>query len=287
MSDLSSISRDLLAGSVGGGVGMVLGHPLDTIKVRLQQNPTKYKTAMSCFLLTLRGEGPLGLMKGLAPPLLSVSLFQAVAFAAFGSSLSFVSGGIPESEASTLQLFVAGSISGAATVAVTTPTDLLKIKLQLRRSGGGTLGDMAGCAREVYKSEGFRGFFRGTVATAARDTWSTGLYFCLYHELKRFLGRKDGYKIEGAALELLSGGLAGSAAWGACLPADVVKTRLQAERAGSVRRGWVDTLTKIKSEEGLGALFKGGGPLLTRAFFVNAVTFFVYEECIRTMKSGD
>ena len=146
----------------------------------------------------------------------------------------------PEAEAPIQSLFLAGSLSGAATVLVTTPTDLVKIRLQLQMDqgskhrhqrtggssgssgsggngssngsgsggsssrmrkigggssvsggggggGGGGLQDTFRCARAVYAAEGVRGFYRGVVATAYRDTWSTGLYFVTYHTAKRRL----------------------------------------------------------------------------------------------------
>jgi len=120
-----------------------------------------------------------------------------------------------------------------------------------------------------------------------RDTWSTGLYFCVYHNLKRsglvLLQDEEGGVCATPTVELLAGGLAGVCAWGACLPADVVKTRIQSSEHLS-KKSWLGTLNQIVREGGVKRLFTGAVPLLSRAFFVNAVTFYVYEECNRHLK---
>ena len=81
------------------------------------------------------------------PPLVSIAAYQAVCFASFSAALKVVTDE-PEDKASVKSLFLAGSMSGAATVLVTTPADLIKIRLQLNTEGAGGLGDMARCARE-------------------------------------------------------------------------------------------------------------------------------------------
>ena len=83
----------------------------------------------------------------------------------------------------------------------------------------------------------------GFVATAYRDTLSTGLYFLSYHGTKRALRLVNdddrtvscGVGSE-AAMELAAGGIAGTLAWGAVIPFDVVKTRLQAQESTQVIR---------------------------------------------------
>lgn len=54
-----------------------VGHPLDTIKVRLQTQPTPpiYSGAVDCFRQTLQSEGPFGFFKGMLAPLFVVGTF--------------------------------------------------------------------------------------------------------------------------------------------------------------------------------------------------------------------
>ena len=299
---------DLTAGSFGGGLGMMCGHPLDTIKVRMQNTPGAYTSMADCAIQTVRGEGMIGLMKGLPPPLISVAAYQAVAFASFSKTLGLLTDA-PEDQASVSSLFLAGSISGVATCFVTTPADLIKIRLQLDTAGGGGISHMVRCARHIFATEGLLGFCRGMEATLYRDSWSTGLYFVSYHLVKRWLGTSRLEQTEGdctgnAIVELTAGGVAGTLAWGSVVPFDVVKTRLQSQVSVSGAQAAVDTrgsarrkvgasfqetrfwptFRHILQQEGWRRLYSGTAPLLVRAFIVNAVTFYVYEECWRYIK---
>ena len=63
------IARDLGAGTFGGCAGITFGQPLDTIKVRLQARPGRFRGITDCALRTVKHEGMRGLFKGLVPPL--------------------------------------------------------------------------------------------------------------------------------------------------------------------------------------------------------------------------
>ena len=275
------LTLSIVSSQIGGGVGMLFGHPLDTIKVRMQRSPASYTSMLDCCRKTVRAEGVRGPLKGLAPPLLSISCYQAVCFASFSTALVAVTDKT-ENEASMGSLFVAGCMSGAATVFVTTPTDLLKVRLQLDTKGSGGLRQMLQCAKQVLASEGPMGFYRGMTATAMRDTPSTGVYFVTYHLAKRRLGEwLPKSKKDSPMLELTAGGVAGVLAWGSVVPFDVVKTRLQSDSSPGVTRSFAGTLKNIVEKEGWRTLYAGAAPLLVRAFFVNAVTFYAYEEAWR------
>lgn len=110
---------------------------------------------MSRYLL--RKDGVRGFFRGLGPPLASVSLFQAVAFASFSSALPLVTDA-EEDKADALSLLAAGTLSGIATTVVTTPTDLVKIRLQLQTS---SYGGMIDCGRQILRREGVVALFRG------------------------------------------------------------------------------------------------------------------------------
>ena len=315
-----TVFKDLVAGSIGGGAGIIVGQPMDVIKVRLMAAsgapapaaastaspsapaaPVQYKGTWDCAVRTLRHEGLGGFYKGLGPPIVSVGAYQAVCFASFGVCLRAVTEAT-EAEASLPALFLAGCGSGAATVVVTTPSDLIKIKLQLQTgaaaaeaSSAGAAGSsgaarqykgMLDCGAHVLRTQGVRALYTGGVATLCRDLQSTGIYFASYHWTKRRLaahwggGDGGGHSV---AAELLAGGLAGSAAWGSIVPFDVVKTRLQMQVDHPVKRyrGVAHCFRTVVREEGWRVLFRGTVPLLLRAFPTNAATFFVYEELLR------
>lgn len=58
------------AGSASGITKCLVGHPFDTIKVRLQTATTaRFAGPLDCFTQTMRNEGFKGFYKGVTPPL--------------------------------------------------------------------------------------------------------------------------------------------------------------------------------------------------------------------------
>lgn len=89
MSD--AVAKDLTAGTFAGVAQLLVGHPFDTIKVKLQSQPVplpgqppKYSGAIDAVKQTLASEGPKGLYKGMGAPLATVAVFNAVLFTARG-----------------------------------------------------------------------------------------------------------------------------------------------------------------------------------------------------------
>lgn len=61
-------------------------------------------------------------------------------------------------------------------------------------------------------------------------------------------------------------------------PIDVIKSHLQTQKPGTkTYAGTLDCARKIIAEHGVGALFRGIGPVAVRAFPANAIGFVVYE----------
>lgn len=77
----SSGGREFVAGGVGGMAGVLAGHPLDTLRIRLQQPPAAgaprrrdaHPSAPRLLRGILRAEGPCALYRGMAAPLASVA----------------------------------------------------------------------------------------------------------------------------------------------------------------------------------------------------------------------
>ena len=62
--------RGFVAGVFSGIAKLAVGHPFDTIKVRLQTAPrSQFRGPLECLTQTLRREGFSGLYKGATPPL--------------------------------------------------------------------------------------------------------------------------------------------------------------------------------------------------------------------------
>ncbi len=84
--------KDILSGTAAGFAQVAAGHPLDTIKVRLQtQSATNpmFNGVTDCLQITLKNEGVAGLYKGASSPLLGAMAHNAGIFYSYGKILLF------------------------------------------------------------------------------------------------------------------------------------------------------------------------------------------------------
>ncbi|XP_022428926.1 mitochondrial carnitine/acylcarnitine carrier protein [Delphinapterus leucas] len=128
--------KNLLAGGFGGMCLVFVGHPLDTVKVRLQTQPPNlpgqppmYSGTFDCFRKTLMREGIMGLYRGMAAPIIGVTPMFAVCFFGFGLGKKLQQKH-PEDVLSYPQLFAAGMLSGVFTTGIMTPGERIKCLLQ-------------------------------------------------------------------------------------------------------------------------------------------------------------
>ncbi|GFR29187.1 hypothetical protein TNCT_528941 [Trichonephila clavata] len=170
--------KNFIAGGVGGICCVAAGHPLDTIKVRLQTMPKPavgalpmYTGTFDCAKKTILKEGFLGLYKGMAAPITGVTPMFAVCFFGFGVGKRLQQKH-PEEQLSYIQLFNAGMLSGVFTTAIMTPGERIKCLLQVQQAAGpGTEIKYAGpvdCVKKLYKEGGIRSIYKGTAATLLR-----------------------------------------------------------------------------------------------------------------------
>eukprot|EP01121_Diplochlamys_sp_Union-15-3_P001360 TRINITY_DN11189_c0_g1_i1.p1 TRINITY_DN11189_c0_g1~~TRINITY_DN11189_c0_g1_i1.p1 ORF type:complete len:140 (-),score=22.69 TRINITY_DN11189_c0_g1_i1:4-423(-) len=112
---------DALAG-INGGIALVIaGHPLDTLKVRMQtmnKVSPHFKNALDCAVFTFKNDGILGFYKGMVSPLFGVIPRFAMAFFAFGFAKRMLTSDdkIP---LTTPQYYIAGAFSGFACLPIT------------------------------------------------------------------------------------------------------------------------------------------------------------------------
>ncbi|KAJ3029835.1 hypothetical protein HDV00_009368 [Rhizophlyctis rosea] len=232
-----------IAGTVGGWAQVAAGHPFDTLKVRLQTqgDPPKYKSAMDCFKITLKEEGPMGLYKGASSPLMGVGIWFNAPFELLKVKLQ------------TQNLSLASSPNAKP-----------------QYSG------VFDCGMKVMRERGVTGLYRGVGITLLRDIPSFAAYFGVYEGTKMLLSGNDPKAELGAAQLILAGGMAGIAAWLPCYPQDVIKSRIQSDN----RNASVGTYIKeiLRSSNGsVRGFFKGFAPTMLRAFPANAATFLAYE----------
>ncbi|KAK1335543.1 hypothetical protein QTO34_003332 [Cnephaeus nilssonii] len=78
--------EEFVAGWISGALGLVLGHPFDTVKVRLQTQST-YRGIIDCMVKTYRHESILGFFKGMSFPIASIAVVNSVLFGVYSNAL--------------------------------------------------------------------------------------------------------------------------------------------------------------------------------------------------------
>ncbi|KNC96212.1 uncharacterized protein SPPG_08365 [Spizellomyces punctatus DAOM BR117] len=225
-----------------------------------------------------REERVYGLYKGMASPLVGVAVINSLLFGVYGFFLRHLGPG----ENAVWSIFLAGSASGAVNAFFSCPMELVKIRLQNQRSTSTLQGQIPiykgplDCMRQIYRTNGLRGFYRGLACTLWRETPSYGAYFASYEILCRMMLPEDAPTNEPSPKLLFAGGLAGVVAWLVTYPFDVVKTRLQSveQETKPLYKGTFHCMRTIIRSEGWGVLFSGWGATAIRAFPTNAATFY-------------
>jgi solute carrier family 25 carnitine/acylcarnitine transporter 20/29 len=271
--------KSFLSGGAGGMSLVFVGHPLDTLKVKLQAAPKgQYAGMLDCAKQTIKADGVRGLYAGMTAPIIGITPIFAVYFMGFdwGKDIAAWGEGCAKADVSTAGIMFAGGFSAVPGTVLMVPGERLKVMLQTDTAGkySGTLD----CARQVIKEEGvIGGMYKGTSLCFMRDCPGSVAYYGAYELLKRALAPKDGGAQLSVAATLTAGGLAGCANWIVAVPPDVLKTRFQTSPVGRYPGGMRQILAELIKEEGITGIYKGLGPAMIRAFPANAACFLGME----------
>ncbi|CAL3968405.1 hypothetical protein PZA11_004001 [Diplocarpon coronariae] len=280
--------RSLAAGGFGGVCAVIVGHPFDLVKVRLQTAERGvYSSAVDVVRKSIARDGlRRGLYAGVSAPLVGVTPMFAVSFWGYdvGKSLVRRYSTVTNDQFSVSQIAAAGFFSAIPMTLITAPFERVKVLLQIqgqktlapgekpKYSGG------VDVVRQLYKQGGVRSVFRGSFATLARDGPGSATYFATYEICKRKLTPVDPVTGKASSMSLwaitCAGAAAGVAMWIPVFPVDTVKSRLQTIEGNPTVGGVISGLYR---NGGLKAFFPGFGPALARAVPANAATFLGVE----------
>ncbi|KZC10660.1 Mitochondrial carnitine/acylcarnitine carrier protein [Dufourea novaeangliae] len=238
--------------------------------------PDKYNGTWDTIKKNISQEGPLSLYKGVIPPLATVVPIFAIGFLGYGFGKDLVAD--PDQETLTgSQVLFAGLVSGASTTFITVPAERIKCLLQMQGNNTKKYNGFVDCGIKLWKEGGIRNLYIGTSATFLRDVPATGLYFCSYEQILRYLSVEP----DKATWEpLLAGGCAGVVNWVVSMPFDTLKSKLQTASLGEYPRGLRSVYPAMVKKEGVSVLYRGIIPVLFRAFPANAACFWGYELCM-------
>ncbi|KAJ3107116.1 hypothetical protein HDU97_004809 [Phlyctochytrium planicorne] len=247
------------------------GHPLDTVKVRLQlEGSSKFRGAWDCIVQTVKYEGIFGLYKGMAAPLAGVGFVNAVLFSAYGFFKEILKDPKhPERPLKTRQLAAAGAGAGIVNAFIAGPIELIKIRLQAQYTNLNSKTNLGPVqvARSLIKDHGFiRGIFHGTWATVVREIPAYAGFYGGFEYSKRLLSPSGEVDLPVSRL-MVAGAVGGVMYWTCCYPLDVVKSRIQNTAPGTKSTAVLTNLHEAYLEIGL-----------------TGATFTVYELTLRALQ---
>jgi len=290
------MSADFWAGYISGAAGILIGNPLDLIKVRLQAGTRSLTTTpVPSYRSQFSSAG--SLIRGATAPILGYGALNALLFVTYNRTSTLLNTNGPGLPPNLWTTWMAGAIGGLATWVVSTPTELVKCRAQISTSPTGA--SSWGITKEILGTEGVRGLYFGGVVTALRDSIGYGFYFWSYELSTKLMMSKmkeRDSKSEEAAKVLLCGGVAGIVTWASIFPLDVIKTRVQTQVFGNEstlllspdgvgrrRLGAIEVARNAYRTEGPSVFFRGLAICSVRAFIVNAAQWAVYEWIMREL----
>ncbi|KAJ6121839.1 hypothetical protein N7512_004304 [Penicillium capsulatum] len=275
---LSSSFVETVAGFTAGIVSTLCLHPLDLVKTRLQVDRSSSSRVGSSLRIirdiSRHESGLAAFYRGLAPNLIGNSTSWGLYFLWYGSLKDAIGS-------------YRAKDGGALTSVLTNPIWVIKTRMLSTGSRApGAYASFASGVRQIYQTDGFRGFYRGLVP-ALFGVSQGAFQFMAYEKLKVFRSRsmREGSATGGVGearklrnvdfivLSSLSKVFAGCVTY----PYQVVRSRLQTYEAHLLYRGVTDVVAQIWTREGLAGFYKGLGPNLFRVLPSTWVTFLVYE----------
>ncbi|GLC36958.1 hypothetical protein PLESTB_000174200 [Pleodorina starrii] len=292
---LVKLAKDIFAGTCGGISVTLVGHPFDTLKVRLQTQPVDkpiYSGVVDCARKTVQWEGLGGLYKGVTSPLMGQMFFRASLFGAFGSSKRWLG---TNADGTTrplerIDFYKAGAMTGFVAAFTEGPIDFYKSQLQVQiiRSKQDPnykppYTSVLECVRNTVRTNGFRGPFQGLSATLLRNTPANAVYLGNFEVFKQSLAAHYGCKpteLSAGAITACAG-IAGITYWLVIFPVDCIKSAMQTDSIVPSERKYKDVPTTARllwAEGGVSRFFKGFTPCLLRAAPANGVMLLTVDK---------
>ncbi|KAF7845277.1 mitoferrin-like [Senna tora] len=273
----------MVAGSIAGSIEHMAMFPVDTLKTRMQArtgfdpvHPTGVRRALGSIL---KLEGPSVLYRGIAAMGLGAGPAHAVYFSVYEICKERFSGGVPAGNSAAHA--GAGVCATVASDAVMTPMDVVKQRLQLKRSPYKGVWD---CVRRVVREEGVGAFYASYRTTVVMNAPFTAVHFAAYEAAKR--GLTEVSSPESAVDERLlvhatAGAAAGAMAAAVTTPLDVVKTQLQCQGVCGcdkfARSSIGHVIGRVIRKEGYKGLIRGYMPRMLFHAPAAAICWSTYE----------
>eukprot|EP00049_Salpingoeca_infusionum_P021912 m.4839 g.4839 ORF g.4839 m.4839 type:complete len:301 (-) comp4658_c0_seq2:186-1088(-) len=283
----AKVMYELLGGTVGGVLQVLVGHPLDTVKVRMQGS-TQYRSAWHCLSSSVKTNGVRSLYNGMSSPLVMAGINNSVIFSVNGQMKRFVGGmsGKSPGELGKIEQLAAAWMTAPIYALTLTPTELVKSRLQFASERTSVIKALRDCVRQ----DGVLGLYRGYTATVGTRLVGLPFYFVTYDTTKKYI--RNSFETHTSFSEttisqltsMTAGGLAGMAFWTGNFPVDTIRTRVM---TSSTPMSILLACKTIWQDGGVLAFYRGYSAAILRAFPANAVAFYGVEMTLKAFNQQD
>ncbi|AOA60908.1 Putative mitochondrial inner membrane transporter [Komagataella phaffii CBS 7435] len=275
-----------VAGCFSGITKNFVGHPFDTVKVRLQTaEPGRFSGPLNCCVMTLKNEGLFGFFKGALAPMYGWLIMDSVMLGSLHLYKQLIKDRFyPEEKKLPMPgLLVAAVGSGWTVSFVAAPVETIKARLQIQYDAKSKVFDgPTDCLIKLLRYDGLKTLYRGLIPTMIFRTnfvfwW--GSYDLITDALDRYT------TLSKPAVNFWAGGLGASVFWTFAYPADVIKQTIMTDNVAKPRfRTYSQAVRYIYTERGgMKGFFRGYIPTMLRSFPANASALAAFEFAMRLM----
>ncbi|KAM7250928.1 hypothetical protein ACFE04_022811 [Oxalis oulophora] len=280
-------SRYLIAGGVAGATSRTATAPLDRLKVNLQVQ-TARADIMPAVRKIWREGGIVGFFRGNGLNVVKVAPESAIRFYTYEMlKRVIVKAKGEDAEIGAGGRLLAGGIAGAVAQMAIYPMDLVKTRLQTFVSVGGKVPNVGAMSRDIWVQEGPRVFYRGLVPSLLGMIPYAGIDLAVYETLKDLAKKYMLHDTDpGPLIQLGCGTISGALGATCVYPLQVVRTRMQAQRAstGADSNKMSDIFRKTFKKEGYRGFYKGLLPNMLKVVPSASITYLVRYMAPRRME---
>jgi len=263
-----------VAGIASGVTKLIIGHPFDTLKVRLQVSGERFdNSVVKCLKSTVRKEGLRGLYKGGTPPLFGWAVMDSVMLGSLSNYRRLLA---PDGKLALWQHTLAGLGAGLTVSLVATPIEHVKARLQVQYDAHSTV--YKGPIDVITRLVRSRDLYNGLTATMVQRSWFSvfwATYAVTIEQLKET-------SLSASSKSFLAGGTASTLYWVFAFPFDVAKQRIMTDSLVTPKyTGWWHCMRTIKLKDGWKGYYRGFTPCFLRAFPTNASAVLVFDTTMR------
>ena len=227
-----------IKGGISGMSGIILSHPVDSLKTHFQTSTTKFNPSIK------------NLYRGITSPLIGVGIEKAIVFGTYNYCKN-----------NNINIPISGAISGLTAALIVSPYERIKIMKQTNQP----------ILMKQYFNPNF--MFKGLSATFTREVPGFAIYFSTYEGLKKHFYKDNDISIISS---FIFGGMSGTMAWIFIYPQDRIKTIIQSNNKG-YNNNIISIIKKTYNDGGLKQFYKGFSFAVFRAILLHSGTFSMME----------